>query len=113
LRSVIGWIIFDHYPTRHHHGRNYRRRSEQKVDDPAVPVTPEEQVESTHEAFEAGASLVHIHVRNPDQSAEVGGGGTRADGHRHPGDAHLRRGAVVEVHALDVQRMSRPRARGK
>ena len=40
-----------------------------KSDNPAVPVTPSEQVESTHEAFEAGASLVHIHVRNPDQSS--------------------------------------------
>ena len=40
-----------------------------KADNPAVPVTPAEQVESTHEAFEAGASLVHIHVRNPDQSS--------------------------------------------
>ncbi|HEX8663901.1 MAG TPA: 3-keto-5-aminohexanoate cleavage protein [Beijerinckiaceae bacterium] len=39
-----------------------------KRDNPAVPVTPAEQVESTHEAFEAGASLVHIHVRNPDES---------------------------------------------
>ena len=39
-----------------------------KADNPAVPVTPSEQIESTHEAFEAGASLVHIHVRNPDQS---------------------------------------------
>ena len=39
-----------------------------KEDNPAVPVTPAEQIESTHEAFEAGASLVHIHVRNPDQS---------------------------------------------
>jgi 3-keto-5-aminohexanoate cleavage enzyme len=39
-----------------------------KADNPAVPVTPAEQVESTHEAFEAGAALVHIHVRNPDQS---------------------------------------------
>ena len=39
-----------------------------KKDSPAVPVTPAEQVESTHEAFEAGASLVHIHVRNPDES---------------------------------------------
>jgi len=39
-----------------------------KKDNPAVPVTPAEQVESTHEAFEAGASLVHIHVRNPDES---------------------------------------------
>ena len=39
-----------------------------KKDNPALPVTPEEQIESTHEAFEAGASLVHIHVRNPDES---------------------------------------------
>jgi len=40
-----------------------------KKDNPAVPVTPAEQIESTHEAFEAGASLVHVHVRNPDESA--------------------------------------------
>ena len=39
-----------------------------KKDNPAVPVTPKEQIASTHEAFEAGASLVHIHVRNPDES---------------------------------------------
>jgi len=39
-----------------------------KKDNPAVPVTPVEQIESTHEAFEAGASLVHIHVRNSDES---------------------------------------------
>jgi uncharacterized protein (DUF849 family) len=39
-----------------------------KADNPAVPVTPSEQIESTHEAYEAGASLVHIHVRNPDES---------------------------------------------
>jgi 3-keto-5-aminohexanoate cleavage enzyme len=40
-----------------------------KRDNPALPVTPSEQVESTHEAFEAGASLVHIHVRNDDETA--------------------------------------------
>src|SRR3954469_19213782 len=39
-----------------------------KADNPAVPTTPAEQVENTHEAYEAGASLVHIHVRNPDES---------------------------------------------
>lgn len=39
-----------------------------KRDNPAVPITPSEQVESTHEAFEAGASLVHIHVRNDDET---------------------------------------------
>jgi uncharacterized protein (DUF849 family) len=35
-----------------------------KEQNPAVPLQPAEQVESTHEAFEAGASLVHIHVRD-------------------------------------------------
>ncbi len=35
-----------------------------KAQNPAVPITPEEQIESTHEAFEAGAALVHIHVRD-------------------------------------------------
>ena len=39
-----------------------------KEDTLAVPVTPEEQIESTHEAFEVGASLVHIHVREDDES---------------------------------------------
>ncbi|MBO1361177.1 3-keto-5-aminohexanoate cleavage protein [Acetobacter sacchari] len=37
-------------------------------DNPTLPVTPTQQIESTHEAFEAGASLVHIHVRNADES---------------------------------------------
>lgn len=40
-----------------------------KKDNPALPVQPAEQVESTHEAFEAGATLVHIHVRNDDESS--------------------------------------------
>jgi uncharacterized protein (DUF849 family) len=39
-----------------------------KAQTPAVPVTPSEQIESTHEAYEAGAALVHIHVRNKDES---------------------------------------------
>jgi uncharacterized protein (DUF849 family) len=39
-----------------------------KKDTPAVPVTPSEQIESTHEAYEAGASLVHVHVRGSDES---------------------------------------------
>ena len=39
-----------------------------KADNPAVPVTPAEQIESTHEAFEAGAALAHIHVRNEDET---------------------------------------------
>lgn len=39
-----------------------------KADNPTVPITPAEQIESTHEAFEVGASLVHIHVRSPDET---------------------------------------------
>lgn len=38
----------------------------QKSDNPAVPITVAEQIESTHEAFEAGATIVHAHVRNDD-----------------------------------------------
>jgi len=39
-----------------------------KENNPAVPITPEEQIESTQAAFEAGATVAHIHVRNDDQS---------------------------------------------
>ncbi|NEU10982.1 3-keto-5-aminohexanoate cleavage protein [Methylobacterium sp. BTF04] len=39
-----------------------------KSDNPTVPVTPAEQITSTRAAYAAGASLVHIHVRNPDES---------------------------------------------
>src|SRR6056297_2637600 len=37
-----------------------------KEDNPAVPITIEEQIESTHEAFEAGASIAHCHGRMED-----------------------------------------------
>lgn len=37
-----------------------------KADNAAVPITVGEQIESTHEAFEAGASICHAHVRNDD-----------------------------------------------
>ena len=39
-----------------------------KVNNPAVPITISEQIESTHAAFEAGASIAHCHVRNDDES---------------------------------------------
>ena len=35
---------------------------------PAVPITVDEQIESTQAAFEAGASICHAHVRNEDQT---------------------------------------------
>ena len=37
-----------------------------QADNPAVPITVTEQIESTQEAFEAGASICHAHVRNDD-----------------------------------------------
>lgn len=37
-----------------------------KADNPAVPISTSEQVESTHEAHEAGAAIVHAHVRDDD-----------------------------------------------
>ncbi|MEM7683364.1 MAG: 3-keto-5-aminohexanoate cleavage protein [Pseudomonadota bacterium] len=37
-----------------------------KDDNPAVPITIDEQVESTHAAFEAGAAICHAHVRKED-----------------------------------------------
>jgi uncharacterized protein (DUF849 family) len=39
-----------------------------KKDNPAVPITVAEQIESTHEAYEAGATLVHLHVRSADEN---------------------------------------------
>jgi uncharacterized protein (DUF849 family) len=39
-----------------------------KANNPAVPITVAEQIESTQEAFEAGASIVHAHVRNDDET---------------------------------------------
>jgi uncharacterized protein (DUF849 family) len=37
-----------------------------KKDSPAVPISVAEQIESSHAAYEAGAALVHVHVRNDD-----------------------------------------------
>lgn len=35
-----------------------------KADNPAVPITVAEQIESAHEAFEVGATIAHCHVRD-------------------------------------------------
>ena len=35
-----------------------------KENNPAVPITIAEQIESTHEAFDAGAAIAHCHVRD-------------------------------------------------
>ena len=39
-----------------------------KANNPAVPISIAEQVESSHAAFEAGASIIHCHVRADDDS---------------------------------------------
>ena len=39
-----------------------------KIDNPTIPITVSEQIESTRKCYEAGASLVHLHVRNDDES---------------------------------------------
>ena len=39
-----------------------------KANNPAVPITVSEQIESTQEAFEAGATIAHCHVRNDDET---------------------------------------------
>ena len=61
-----------------------------KKDNPAVPVTIPEQIESTHEAYEAGASLVHLHVRDEDEKSS-------SDRHRF---AELQEG--IRKHCPDI-----------
>jgi uncharacterized protein (DUF849 family) len=39
-----------------------------KANNPAVPISVDEQIESTQAAMEAGASIVHAHVRNDDET---------------------------------------------
>lgn len=39
-----------------------------KSDNPAVPTSVSEQIESSHAAVEAGASIIHAHVRNDDET---------------------------------------------
>lgn len=39
-----------------------------KASNPAVPITVAEQIESTQEAFEAGAAICYAHVRNDDET---------------------------------------------
>ena len=38
-----------------------------KADRPAVPIAVSEQIESTHAAYEAGAALVHVPVRDKEE----------------------------------------------
>lgn len=40
-----------------------------KKDNPAVPISVPEQIESTQQAFEAGAALAHVHVRDEQENS--------------------------------------------
>ena len=53
-----------------------------KAQNPAVPTDPAEQIESTQAAYEAGAALVHIHVRDAagKSSSDVGRFGAVQEG---------------------------------
>jgi len=37
-----------------------------RQDHPGIPVTPEEIAEAAYECYNAGASIIHLHVRKPD-----------------------------------------------
>ena len=64
-----------------------------KADNPAVPITVAEQIESTQAAFEAGAVLAHCHVRHDD-------GTTSSDPERF---ARLREGLARHCPGMIVQ----------
>ena len=56
-----------------------------KEHNPAVPITIDEQVDSTRAAFEAGASIAHVHVRKG-----------RPDAHLRPGALCRPAGGIAE-----------------
>jgi len=39
-----------------------------KANNPALPISVNEQIESSHAAVEAGATIIHAHVRNDDET---------------------------------------------
>jgi 3-keto-5-aminohexanoate cleavage enzyme len=64
-----------------------------KENNPALPITIAEQIESTHEAFEAGATIAHCHVRNDE-------GKPTSDPERF---ARLKEGLEKHCHGMIVQ----------
>ena len=64
-----------------------------KADNPAVPITVSEQIESTQAAFEAGASIAHCHVRDD-------AGAPTSDPDRF---AHLKEGIETHCPGMIVQ----------
>jgi 3-keto-5-aminohexanoate cleavage enzyme len=64
-----------------------------KENNAAVPITIAEQIESTHEAFEAGATIAHCHVRDDE-------GKPTSDPERF---ARLKEGLEKHCHGMIVQ----------
>ncbi|MEM5468068.1 3-keto-5-aminohexanoate cleavage protein [Celeribacter marinus] len=64
-----------------------------KENNPAVPISISEQIESTHEAFEAGAAIAHCHVRDDE-------GKPTSDPERF---ARLKEGIEKNCHGMIVQ----------
>jgi uncharacterized protein (DUF849 family) len=64
-----------------------------KENNPAVPISVSEQVESTHAAFEAGATIAHCHVRDDE-------GKPTSDPDRF---AQLKEGLEKHCHGMIVQ----------
>ena len=64
-----------------------------KANNPAVPISIAEQVESTHAAFEAGATIAHCHVRDDE-------GRPTSDPDRF---ARLKEGLEKHCHGMIVQ----------
>ncbi len=64
-----------------------------RKDNPAVPISVSEQIESTHAAFEAGASIAHCHVRDDE-------GKPTSDPARF---ARLKEGIEAHCHGMIVQ----------
>lgn len=64
-----------------------------KANNPAVPISVSEQIESTHAAFEAGATIAHCHVRDDE-------GKPTSDPDRF---AQLKEGLEKHCHGMIVQ----------
>ncbi len=64
-----------------------------KANNPAVPISIAEQIESTHAAFEAGATIAHCHVRDDE-------GKPTSDPDRF---AQLKEGLEKHCHGMIVQ----------
>lgn len=63
-----------------------------KEANPALPETPEEQARSTFDAWNAGASIVHVHARRPENPAMMS----------HATDRYLEVNALIRGRCPDI-----------